>query len=49
MPDLGDYAVWVLSAYGVSIALLAGLVGLSFRRARRLARELARVEDGRDG
>ncbi len=49
MPDLGVYAGSVLAAYGISIALLVLLVGLSIRRYRRLRAELARVERGRDG
>ena len=44
MPDLGKYAVEVLSAYGVSILLLAGIVGLSVARARRVRRELEEAE-----
>jgi heme exporter protein CcmD len=44
MPDLGKYAVEVLSAYGVSILLLAGIVGLSVARARRVRRELDEAE-----
>ncbi len=34
IPDLGKYAVEVLSAYGVSLLLLAGLTGQSWRRWR---------------
>ncbi len=54
MPDLGKYAGAVLSAYGISLLLLAGLVAFSFWRARvvraQLDRaELGRVELGRDG
>ena len=49
MPDLGVYAGPVLAAYGISIALLALIVGISVRRYRRLRVELARVERGRDG
>jgi heme exporter protein D len=44
MPDLGTYAVEVLSAYGVSILLLAGIVTLSVARARRVRRELDEAE-----
>ncbi len=44
MPDLGRYAVEVLSAYGVSIALLASIVAISVARARRVRRELAEAE-----
>ena len=49
MPDLGVYAGPVLAAYGISIALLALIVGVSVRRYRRLRAGLARVERGRDG
>jgi heme exporter protein D len=44
MPDLGRYAVEVMSAYAVSIALLAGIVALSVARARRVRRELDDAE-----
>ena len=46
MPELGDYAVYVLSSYAASILLLAGIVGLSVRRSRRVKRELERIERG---
>lgn len=44
MPDLGDYAVNVLSAYAVSLGLLVALVWISVARARRVRRELEEVE-----
>lgn len=44
MPDLGAYAAAVLSAYAVSIALIAALVGLSLLRARRVRAQLEDVE-----
>ena len=44
MPDLGKYAVEVLSAYGVTIALLFAIVGLSVMRERRVRRELEDAE-----
>ncbi|WP_342075333.1 heme exporter protein CcmD [Yoonia sp. SS1-5] len=44
MPDLGQYATEVLSAYAVSIALLAGIVGLSWRRYVRIRAALRKVE-----
>jgi len=44
MPDLGDFAVEVLAAYGVSIVLLVWLTVVSIRRARKLRRQLAEVE-----
>ena len=45
MPDLGKYATEVLASYGVSIALLIGIVLQSWRRAARVKAELDRVED----
>ena len=44
MPDLGTYAVEVLSAYAVSIVLLLGIVGLSWRRYVRVRAALEEVE-----
>ena len=44
MPDLGDYAVNVLAAYGGSFALLGGLIWQSFARARKARRALEQVE-----
>ena len=44
MPDLGKYAVSVLSSYGVTLALLAALVALSWWQGRRMKRQLAEVE-----
>lgn len=49
MPDLGKYAVEVISAYGVSLLLLAGLVLLSLRKGRRARADLARIEASRNG
>ncbi|MCH2095099.1 MAG: heme exporter protein CcmD [Rhodobacteraceae bacterium] len=51
MPDLGKYAAAVLSSYAVSLALLAVLVWVSVRRARRVKAELDKVEmrDRSDG
>ncbi len=48
MPDLGKYAAAVLSAYGVSILLIAALVGWSFLRALRVRRDLEAAEARRD-
>ncbi|TPE53840.1 heme exporter protein CcmD [Amaricoccus solimangrovi] len=45
IPDLGRYEFTVLAAYGVTLALLAALVGLSLWRARRVARALTRQEE----
>ncbi|MBC57465.1 MAG: heme exporter protein CcmD [Confluentimicrobium sp.] len=47
MPDLGKYAVAVLSSYGVTLALLAGLVGLTLLRGARVRRQLDAVEQRR--
>lgn len=51
MPDLGKYAVEVLSSYGVSLGLLAVLVVASVLRARRVKAQLDEVEarSKRDG
>jgi heme exporter protein D len=49
MPDLGKYAVAVLSAYGISLASLAVIIGMSVVRYRRVKAALDRVEQGRDG
>lgn len=48
MPDLGKYAVAVLSAYGVTLVLLAGLVILTLWRGARVRRELDEVEARRE-
>ncbi|MER2508357.1 MAG: heme exporter protein CcmD [Amaricoccus sp.] len=44
MPDLAQYAGTVLGAYGVTLALIALLIGASLRRARRVARALKAAE-----
>jgi heme exporter protein D len=44
IPDLDKYAGTVLGAYGVTIALIAGLVALSFWRSARTRDALARFE-----
>ncbi len=49
IPDLGRYAVEVLSAYGVSLLLLGGITGLSWRRYRRVRAEMERIERRADG
>jgi heme exporter protein D len=49
-PDLGKYGTEVLSAYGATILLLAGLVWFTWSRSRKMRRELdaaeARITDG---
>ncbi|MFV1599817.1 MULTISPECIES: heme exporter protein CcmD [unclassified Phaeobacter] len=44
MPDLGKYAVEVLSSYGASLVLLAGLLVITFARGRRIRREMRAME-----
>ncbi len=44
MPDLGSYAVEVMSAYAVSITLLVAVVALSFVQSRRARRALDEAE-----
>jgi heme exporter protein D len=44
MPELGKYAVEVLSSYGVSLALLGVLGALSLMRARRVRQQLEALE-----
>lgn len=57
MPDLGKYALPVLTAYGASLALLVGIVWISLRRGARVrdalraveARQRAGLEDAKPG
>ncbi len=49
MPDLGRYAVAVLSAYGLSLALIGALVALVVWRGARVRRTLAEAEARRQG
>ena len=44
MPDLGKYAIEVLSAYAASLTLLAALIYLTLRRGRTARRALAEIE-----
>lgn len=44
MPELGKYAVEVISAYGVSLALLALLVAVTLRRGKTAKAALASAE-----
>jgi len=48
MPDLGKYATEVLSAYGVSLLLLVGIIWWSIRRSNRVKVRLAAVEARRE-
>ena len=45
MPELGKYTDTVLSAYGVSILLILGLVAVSLLRARKVKNQLQEVEE----
>ena len=45
MPELGKYAATVLSAYGVSIVLILGLVAVSMIRAAKVKRQLQDIEE----
>lgn len=49
MPDLGKYAAEVLLAYGVSIALLAVTVMLSWRQAVASKAALDKAEGRQNG
>ena len=51
MPELGKYAAAVLSAYGVTLLLLAALIGATLWRGAKVRRALAEQERrmGRDG
>lgn len=49
MPDLGKYSGTVLSAYAVSLILLAGIVVLSWWQARHIKRRLDAAEARRNG
>ena len=44
IPDLGKYQDAVLSAYGLSLVLLAAIIGLSVWRARAVKRQLDETE-----
>ena len=48
LPDLGPYGATVVGAYGVTLALLGGLVLLSALRAAQVRRALGRLERGGD-
>ena len=44
IPDLGKYATTVLSAYGISLGLLAAIIALSLWQSRRMKRKLDAAE-----
>ncbi|SEQ19261.1 heme exporter protein D [Loktanella sp. DSM 29012] len=46
MPELGDYTAYVISSYVATIVLLAAIIGLSWRRSRRIKRALEDIERG---
>ena len=48
MPELGKYAVTVLSAYGLSLLFLLGLVAWSYLQWRSVKAELQRQESCQD-
>ncbi|RMA43368.1 heme exporter protein CcmD [Rhodophyticola porphyridii] len=48
MPDLGQYATEVLTAYAGSLALLIAVVVMSVWKARRVQRRLMSVEQRRE-
>jgi len=45
MPDLGKYAVEVLSAYAASLALLALLIVITLRKGRAARAALRQIEE----
>jgi heme exporter protein D len=49
MPELGDYAPWVLASYAASGVLIAALIALSFWQRARVKRALAEVEARLEG
>ena len=49
MPDLGKYADTVLSAYGISLVLLIGIVWLTWAQARKVRARLEEAEARRKG
>ena len=54
MPELGKYAVAVLSAYGAGVGLLVAIVALTLWQGARMRRALDEVErraghGGQDG
>lgn len=49
IPELGRYAGAVLSAYGISLLLIAGLVAATLWRGARVKRALDAAEARRHG
>ncbi|ANB34061.1 heme exporter protein CcmD [Rhodovulum sulfidophilum] len=48
IPDLGKYAVAVLSSYAVTMGLIAVLIAVSLWRGARVRRQLAEIEARRN-
>ena len=48
MPDLGNYAGTVLSAYAITFILLIALVWISLVRSRKAGEQLSKLEAKRD-
>ena len=48
MPELGKYAITVLSAYGLTLLCLIGLVALSYLRWRSVKEALQVQENPQD-
>lgn len=48
MPDLGRYAAEVLSAYAVSLGLLAVLIAVTLRRNKAVRDALKQIEARRE-
>jgi heme exporter protein D len=45
IPELGKHAATVLSAYGISIAIILGLVAVSLLQSRAAKRDLAALQN----
>lgn len=45
LPDLGKYTFTVLSAWGVTLVLLAAVTGISLWRSRRVRQALQAAEE----
>ncbi|MEO1918601.1 MAG: heme exporter protein CcmD [Paracoccaceae bacterium] len=49
MPDLGKYGDTILTAYAATIILVAAIVILSIIRARKVKKQLDKLEPRRNG
>lgn len=45
----GDYAEYVWPSYGLALVIMAGLLGVSLTRLKRLKRELGALEQAQGG